>query len=90
MQFKNGEITELTGKTLKHLTTDAERLEIAERRGISIHTLNAVLSRQRKVTPTTVRAVLDVTHLSIRNAVHRDTTLATMRAQLAEYSTQNL
>lgn len=89
MQFKNGELTELTGRTLKHLTTDAERLEIATKRGISIHTLNAVMARQRKITTATCMAVLDVTHLAIRNAVHRDTTLATMRAQLAEFSTQN-
>ena len=84
MTFENNEISQLTAKALKHLTSESERLTIAKKRGISIHTLNSVLNRQRKITNLTVRPLLDVTHLAIINANKRDTNLAKVRSSLAE------
>jgi DNA invertase Pin-like site-specific DNA recombinase len=84
MTFENNEISQLTAKALKHLTSESERLAIAKKRGISIHTLNSVLNRQRKISHLTVRPLLDVTHLAIINANKRDTNLAKVRSSLAE------
>ncbi len=88
MTFENNEISQLTAKALKHLTSESERLSIAKKRGISIHTLNSVLNRQRKISDLTVRPLLDVTHLAILNANKRDTNLAAVRSLLAEKATK--
>ena len=90
MEFKNDELTKDTAKALKHLTSESERQAIVDKRKLSIHTLNTILTRQRRITPATVRAVLDLTHLAILNANKRDTNLSTVRSQLAELATQNL
>ena len=88
MQFKNDEISQYTARALKHLTSEKERQAIATKRGISIHTLNSVLNRQRKITDVTTRPILDVTHLAILNANKRDTNLAEVRSLLAEKATK--
>ena len=90
MVFENNELTQDTARALKHLTSESERSHIATKRGISIHTLNSVLNRQRKITKATVRAILDVTHLAILNANKRDTNLSRVRSQLAELATKQL
>jgi len=88
MTFENNELSQYTARALKHLTSEAERKAIANKRGISIHTLNSVLNRQRKITDVTTRPILDVTHLAILNANKRDTNLAQVRSLLAEKATK--
>lgn len=88
MIFKNDELSQYTARALKHLTSEAERKAIATKRGISIHTLNSVLNRQRKITDVTTRPILDVTHLAILNANKRDTNLSEVRSLLAEKATK--
>jgi len=88
MTFENNELSQYTARALKHLTSEAERKSIANKRGISIHTLNSVLNRQRKITDVTTRPILDVTHLAILNANKRDTNLAEVRSLLAEKATK--
>ena len=90
MLFKNDELTQDTARALKHLTSEIERKAIATKRGISIHTLNSVLNRQRKITKVTVRPILDVTHLAILNANKRDTNLSRVRSLLAELATKQI
>ena len=90
MIFKNNELSKDTARALRHLTSESERKAIASKRGVSIHTLNSVLHRQRKITKVTVRPVLDITHLAILNANKRNTNLSKVRSLLAELATKQI
>ncbi len=63
---------------LKACTNKQERLKVAEKRGVSIHTLNSVIEGKRNITENNKPCVIDLLSISINKA--KD-----MRLSLLEY-----
>ena len=55
-------------RAIKANTTRAERQGVAEKHLISVHTLNTVISGERKITDFNEPALTDIIKLAIRNA----------------------
>lgn len=77
MTFNKKISTELRD-ILKACTSKQERLRVAEKRGVSIHTLNSVIEGKRKITENNKPCVIDLLSISINKA--KD-----MRLSLLEY-----
>lgn len=75
MQFSSYLGKQLT-RAIKANTTIAERLGVAERHVISVHTLNTVISGERKITKFNEPALSDIIKLAIKNANNNGKTLA--------------
>ena len=63
-------------RAIKANTTRAERQVVAERHLISVHTLNTVISGERKITNFNEPALTEIIKLAIRNANYNGKTLA--------------
>ena len=59
-------------------TNKQERLKVAEKRGVSIHTLKSVIQGKRKITDTNKPCITDLLSISINKAKN-------MRLSLLEY-----
>lgn len=55
-------------KVLLATTNKVQRLEVAERNNVSIHTLNSVLQGKRKVTENNKQCITELTKVAIANA----------------------
>ena len=77
MTFNKTISTELRD-ILKACTNKQERLKVAEKRGVSIHTLNSVIEGKRNITKNNKPCVIDLLSISINKA--KD-----MRLSLLEY-----
>ncbi len=53
---------------LKACTNKQERLKVAEKRGVSIHTLNSVIEGKRNITERNKPCVIDLLSISINKA----------------------
>lgn len=77
MTFNKTISTELRD-ILKACTSKKERLKVAEKRGVSIHTLNSVIEGKRNITENNKPCVIDLLSISINKS--KD-----MRLSLLEY-----
>ena len=75
MQFSPYLGKQLT-RAIKANTTRAERQRVAELHIISVHTLNTVISGERKITNFNEPALSDIIKLAIKNANNNGKTLA--------------
>jgi hypothetical protein len=75
MQFSTYLGKQLT-RAIKANTTRAERQRVAERHIISVHTLNTVISGERKITNFNEPALTEIIKLAIHNANKNGKTLA--------------
>lgn len=53
---------------LKSCTTVAQRKEVAESNGLSIHTLNSIITGNRKITTKNNKCLTDLLRIAINNA----------------------
>ena len=75
MQFQPYIGKQLT-RAIKANTTRTERQVVAERHLISVHTLNTVISGERKITNFNEPALTEIIKVAIRNANYNGKTLA--------------
>jgi hypothetical protein len=67
MTFNKTISTELRD-ILKACTNKQERLRVAEKTGVSIHTLNSVIEGKRKITENNKPCIIDLLCISIKKA----------------------
>ena len=69
-------------RAIKDNTTIQERVVVAEKFGISIHTLNGVLNCKKKISKNNVKAVVEIIRVAILSANEKGTTLTQYKDQI--------